>query len=269
MFVLSKIFWLVLNPGNVVTFILFLGSVLLFTRFRRTGRWLVSGACVFLIVVGTIPFGAWLIENLENRFPANPSIPAEIDGVIVLGGTINQFITAARQQPSLSDGAERLTELVYLARRFPDAKLIFSGGSGALVDRGLSEADAARLFYDRMGLTGDRIQYEDESRNTYENAILSQVIAGDSAKSGRWVLVTSALHMPRAMGVFRRTGWNVLAYPVDYLSDGSGRFTLGFNPLVGLGHLNKALREWTGLLAYRILGRTSAIVPSAKVAADN
>lgn len=269
MFVFSKIFWLILNPGNLFTIFLFLGTALLFTRFYRTGRLFVSGAVVFALLVTIFPVGGRLIENLENRFPANVSIPADIDGIIVLGGTINQYLTYTRGQPALTEGGERLTEFVYLARKYPNAKLIFSGGTGALINRELKEADAARVFFTRMGIAGDRILYESESRNTYENALFSRRIAGDTTKTGQWVLVTSALHMPRAMGVFRRVGWNVLANPVDYLTDGKQRFVVGFQPIEALSRLNKAMREWIGLVAYRILGRTSNIVPSANTLPDN
>lgn len=269
MFVLSKIFWLILNPGNLFAFFLICGSILLFTRFRRTGRWFVSGAAAFIVLAGIFPVGSWMIENLENRFPANPDIPVDIDGIVALGGTINTHLTVSRNQPALTDGAERLTELIYLARQYPNARLIFTGGSGALIDDSLREADAARLFFERMGLPENRILYERDSRNTLENATFSQRLAGESARTGKWLLVTSAAHMPRAMGVFRKTGWNIQAFPVDFTSDGQRRFVLGFRPIGGLVTLNTAAREWIGLLAYRILGRTSVIVPSAENLSDN
>jgi len=269
MFVLSKIFWLVVNPGILFAFFVICGSILLFTRFRRTGRWFVSGAAAFIVLVGIFPVGSWMIENLENRFPANPAIPEDIEGIVALGGTINTHLTASRKQPALTDGGERLTELVYLARQHPNARLIFSGGSGELIDDSLKEADAARLFFERMGVPKNRIVYERHSRNTLENALFTQRLAGASARTGKWVLVTSAAHMPRAMGVFRKTGWNIQAFPVDYASDGQRRLRLGFHPISGLTKLNVATREWIGLLAYRILGRTSVIVPSAENLSDN
>jgi uncharacterized SAM-binding protein YcdF (DUF218 family) len=269
MFVLSKIFWIVLNPGNLFAFALLAGTILLFTRYRRTGRILVSGAAVFLLIVAVFPIGASLIERLENRFPGNPDIPRDIAGIIVLGGTINQYLTVTRGQPSMTTGGERLTETVYLGRKFPWARIIFSGGSGALIDQDLKEADAARMFFDRMGMPSNRVEYESASRNTLENARFSLKIAGDSGKNQRWVLVTSAAHMPRAMGVFRKAGWNVIAFPVDYWTDGYLELRLGFYPVAGLTQLNLAMREWMGLIAYRILGRTSAILPSPGTRTDN
>ena len=269
MFVLSKIVWLVLNPANLFTFFLVLGTILLFTRFRRTGRRIVAVTVSIFLLLGLLPVGLWLTANLENRFPANPPIPDDIAGVITLGGTINQYITTARGQPSLTDGGERLTELVHLAHRFPNARLIFSGGSGALIDSSLKEADSARVCFDQMGLSGRNIMYEDRARNTYENALYSKELVGDEAAGRKWVLITSAAHMPRAMGVFRQAGWNIMAYPVDYSTDGRSGFELQFRPIRGLSSLNKAMREWIGLVVYRVLGRTAVVVPSHVSLADN
>ena len=268
MFVISKLFWLILNPVNVFIFVLTLGTVLLLTRFKRMGKKLVLLATGLMLFFAILPVGGWLTERLENRFPGNPEIPHDVAGIIVLGGTINQYITATRGQPSLWAGGERFTEFIYLARRFPKARLIFTGGSGALFDRSLKEADAARVMFDRIGLEKGRVLYERNSRNTVENAEFSRKLAGDRF-FGKWVLVTSAVHMPRAVGVFRKAGWQILPYPVDYLTDGRGSFGAGFRPLGGMMALSRAGREWTGLLAYRILGRIDDLFPGPRRMGDN
>ena len=268
MFELSKLFWLVANPVNIFIFLLTAGAVLMFTRYGRTGRGLVALATGLMLVFAILPVGGWLTEKLENRFPGNPAIPPDIAGIVVLGGTINQYITVSRGQPALTTGGERLTEFLYLARRFPEAKLIFTGGSGALFDQTLKEADAARMFFERMGIGDRTVMYESRSRNTVENATFSRELEGVDP-SEKWVLVTSALHMPRAMGVFRQAGWNVMAYPVDYFTDGRESFTPGFRPLGGLATLNRGGREWLGLIAYRILGRTGTFFPGPVALSDN
>lgn len=269
MFVLSKIVWLVVNPVNLFVFFLVLGTILLFSRFRRAGRLMITCAVGMFLLVGVIPVGFWLTTDLENRFPVNPPIPADIAGIITLGGTINQYITTARGQPALTAGGERLTEFVHLARRFPNARLVFTGGSGALVDTELKEADSARLFFNQMGLSDREIIFDDRARNTHENALFSKELIGKDASRKKWLLITSAMHMPRAMGVFRHAGWNVMAYPVDYLTDGRGGFEPRFRPIIGLASLNTVLREWIGLIAYRVLGRTPVIVPSQASLSDN
>jgi uncharacterized SAM-binding protein YcdF (DUF218 family) len=269
MFALSKIFWIVLNPANIFVFFLLLGTVLLFTRFRRSGRRVLAATVGIFVVLGFLPVGFWLTGNLENRFPVNPPIPEDIAGIVTLGGTINQYITAARGQPALSEGGERLTEFVHLARRFPGARLIFTGGSGALIDTSMKEADAAQVFFNQMGLSDRNIMYENRARNTYENALLSKELVGEDAIGKQWVLITSAAHMPRAIGVFRQTGWNIIAYPVDYITDGRGGFEIQFQPMRGLSSLNSAMREWIGLMVYRALGRTQTLVPSPGSLSDN
>ena len=268
MFVVSKLFWIVANPVNIFVFLLTLGAVLLFTRYSRVGKRLVVCATALMLFFAILPVGSWLTERLENRFPGNPDIPSDIAGIIVLGGTINQYITATRGQPSLTTGGERFTEFVYLARRFPDARLIFTGGSGSLFKQTLREADAARFFFNRMGLGKDRVLYERNSRNTVENAEFSRALAGDLLEQ-RWLLVTSALHMPRAVGVFRKAGWDVLPYPVDYHTDGNNSFEPSFYPLNGIASLSQGGREWIGLVAYRILGRIDEIFPGPDAVADN
>ena len=268
MFVVSKLFWIVANPVNIFVFLLTLGTVLLLTKYKRAGRNLVVAATTLMLFFAVLPIGGWMTERLENRFPANPEIPSDIAGIIVLGGTISQYLTATQGQPALTTGGERFTEFLYLARRFPDARLIFTGGSGALFDQSLREADAARLFFTRMGMAEDRVLYERNSRNTLENAEFSRALAGDLIE-GKWVLVTSAIHMPRAMGVFRKAGWNVIAYPVDYFTDGYNSFEIGFRPLDGMTSLNRSLREWIGLAAYRILGRIDDLFPGPGKVTDN
>jgi uncharacterized SAM-binding protein YcdF (DUF218 family) len=263
MFALSKIFWLIVNPINIFLALFFVGTVLLFTRFKRAGRRVLTFGAAMLLVVGIFPIGDWLTERLENRFPANPKLPDKVAGIIVLGGTINQYLTASREQPSLTGGGERLTEFLYLAKRYPDAKLIFTGGSGSLFQQTFKEAEAAKIFFDRMGLPKNRVLYESRSRNTFENASFSRDIVQDY-ENGQWVLITSAIHMPRAVGVFRKTGWNIVPFPVDYHTDGYNRFQLGFQPIGGLASLDRGVRELIGLIAYRILGRTENLFPSHK-----
>ena len=260
MFVLSKIFWILVNPTTLFFLILFAGTILLFTRYRRTGRLVIAGLCLFVVAVDVIPVGDRMVVALENRFPANPPLPEKVQGIIVLGGTVNQKLTVARGQPSLSDGAERLTEFIGLGYRFPDAQLIFSGGSGSIIDDELKESMVARQFLEQMRFDTGRVIFESQSRNTLENATLSRALIGDRYREP-WILVTSAFHMPRAVGVFRQQGWNVIPWPVDYQTDGSTTYRFTFAPGYGLQRLQRGLREWIGLAAYRLMGRTGSFFP--------
>lgn len=257
-FIASKLFWWIANPGNVLLALLCLGVIALLLGRRRLGTWLAAIVAVLALAVTMLPVGSWLLLPLENRFPS-PQLPAQVDGIVVLGGSIDPIISAARHQPILTDSAERLFAFVALARRYPDAKLIFSGGSAALVDTSEREADVARAVFAAVGLDPARVTFERESRNTYENAIDSKRLA-DPKPGESWLLITSAYHMPRAVGCFRAQDWPVIPYPVDYGTVPTGNpptFTL----LGGLDEVHWALREWIGLTFYRLAGRTDRLFP--------
>ena len=261
MFVLSKIALIVLNMGVWLLVLLLGGTALLWTRWRRVGRWILTGTCLFIAVPSILPIGQMMIATLEDRFPVVEEIKGPVDGIVVLGGTVQQLVTKYRRQPALTDGAERLTEFVALARRFPAAKLVFSGGSGLLTHQDVKETDTARLFFRQLGLDTTRILFEGDSRNTYENALYSYRLAKPKPDE-RWLLVTSAMHMPRAVGAFRKAGWTITPFPVDFHTYGPAQRSFGFNMLSGLGSLAPALREWAGLAVYRLLGRTDTLFPA-------
>ncbi len=257
-FVASKLFWWTVNPGNVLLALLCLGLIALLLRRVRLGIWLVGIVTALGLAVTVLPMGSWLLRPLENRFPAT-ALPAQIDGIIVLGGSINPVLSAARHQPILTDSAERLFAFVALARQYPTARLVFTGGSASVVDTLDREADVARTVLQGLGLDITRVTFERDSRNTYENALFTQRMV--APKPGeRWVVITSAYHMPRAVGCFRALGWPVIADPVDYGTSPDGD-PPSFSLLAGLDGVHWALREWIGLAFYRIAGRTSGFFP--------
>ena len=261
MFAVSKIFWWVFEPANLLLLVLVFSSVLSYVRgYRRVGRRVVAIATACAVAIAVLPLGAWLLRPLEQRFPAVERLPAAATGMISLGGAVDQFRTAARGQVALNDHAERLTAFAALARRYPSLRLVYTGGSGSLLRQDVKEADVARRFFAEAGLDPVRVLYEDRSRNTRENALNCASLLGPALDGQVWVLVTSALHMPRAVGVFRKAGFTVLPYPVDYLTGGgSGGYGAGL--LSGLGLLSKGAHEWLGLIAYRILGWTDDLFP--------
>src|SRR5882672_9405032 len=216
-FFLSKILGFLAAPSNLVMSLGLIGLLLLPTRFARGGWWLAAGSLVVLAMLGFSPIGNALIIPLEQRFPpwdAARGGPAP-DGIIVLGGAISPDVSAARNEPSLNEAAERMTAVPELARRYPDARILFSGGSGALIFDEGNEAEFALRLFESLGIPRARILLEDRSRNTVENALFSKAIA--QPKPGeRWLLVTSGYHMPRSVGIFRKAGFAVEPYPVDW-----------------------------------------------------
>ena len=261
MFALSKIFWWIAAPSNVFLALFVAGIALLWTPWQRSGRQLLAVLAAVAIILAVLPIGTWMIVPLENRFPQIRDIPASVVGVITLGGAVNQFMTVARDQTALSGGVERLTEFVAIARRRPELRLVYTGGSGSLTRQDLKETLVARRLFSEIGFDPARVVYEDQSRNTHENAVMTHALIRPRPDE-TWILITSAMHMPRSVGVFRMAGWKVLPYPVDFKTDGIGgfRYFRGFG--AGLGGLSTAIKEWVGLFAYRVLGRIDSLFPA-------
>jgi uncharacterized SAM-binding protein YcdF (DUF218 family) len=265
------------NPGNLFFVLLLAGTVLLWTPARpdrgasfdargdsparRLGRVLVTLAALIGLVAATAPMGRLARLALEDRFPPPESWPAEVDGVVVLGGMVDPFVSRARGQLILGDAVERLLAFAEFGRRYPRAQLVFSGGSGVLGRQDATEAETLRPHLAQFGLDPARVVFEGRSRNTYENAVFTRDLVRP-APGETWVLVTSAFHMPRAMGAFRRAGWTVVPYPVDYHLEPAQAGAWGFDFLAGFGSLRAALHEWTGLVVYRLTGRTDALFPA-------
>jgi uncharacterized SAM-binding protein YcdF (DUF218 family) len=258
-FAAGKIAWFVAQPSNLLAILFALGLGLRLLRRRRTGYALMGGALAVALVCAVLPVGAWLLAPLENRF-APPSLPERVDGIVVLGGAIQPALSADRGALALNANAERLVAFSALARRYPEARLVFTGGSGDLLRPEHREGDWMGAFLDAVGLPRERVLIERDSRNTDENARFT--LAAAKPKPGEvWVLITSARHMPRAVGIFRRQGWAVLPYPVDYLTPRRVGAAPGFDLLRGLAGLDAAAYEWLGLAYYRLSGRTDAWFP--------
>jgi uncharacterized SAM-binding protein YcdF (DUF218 family) len=258
-FLASKLLWGVLRPNTLALLLAVLGFVLMW-RGRRFGRWPALLGLGWFTAVFALPVAALLTLPLEARFP-RPAPPGQVTGIIVLGGAVEQQLTEAHGIPALNGAAERMTEAVALARRHPGARLVFTGGSSAIMPGGPSEADTARILFADLGLPPERLTFESESRNTWENATLTHRLV--QPKPGEtWLLVTSASHMPRAMGCFRAAGWSVTPWPVNYTTGRDPALWWNWPFPTRLNQAEWALREWVGLVAYRLMGRTDALFPA-------
>lgn len=257
MFAFGKIAEMLLAPANLLLLALWAAVILSARGRERISRHVVALCASLLLVLALVPLGEWLLTPLEDRFPPPAELPATVDGVIILGGTVNPVLSAARGQPSLNGAAERLLALVELERRYPSARLIFTGGSGSVLRQDLKEAPVARQALDRLGMDTGKVTFESQSRTTWENAVLSRDLA--TPRPGQtWLLVTSAWHMPRSVGAFRAAGWDVTAYPVDYATTGR-RAGLGHG--INMPMLTLALHEWLGLAYYRLRGWSDSAFP--------
>jgi uncharacterized SAM-binding protein YcdF (DUF218 family) len=259
-FVASKILWFAAAPITLLMAGALVGAWLVR---RRAGlpRALALACSGALLFVSVAPVGALLIEPLEGRFPPLGADAPAPYGIIVLGGAIDDEASAARGQTILDEGAPRLTEAAILARRFPQARLVYTGGSASLWNSASTEALEGRKLLIALGVDPARITIEDKSRNTDENARFTAALVHPQPDQ-TWLVVTSAYHMPRAMGLFRKAGFSARAYPVDYRSLGDARdWRMNLHPALGLRLFDLAVHEWIGLIAYRVSGRIDEWFP--------
>jgi uncharacterized SAM-binding protein YcdF (DUF218 family) len=263
-FILSKTLGILTVPSHVITLLAVGGLGLLWTRFSRAGRRLLFASLGLVLMLGFLPVGKALILVVEQRFPPWDVSGPPPDGMIVLGGAINPERSAARSMVSINDSAERVTEIAALARRFPEARIVFTGGSANLLIAGPPESAFMLDLLESFGVPRTRVILEERSRNTVENARFTKSLI-EPKPGERWLLVTSAIHMPRAIGAFRQAGLPVEAYPVDWRTDGWSDVWKGpFWPLEGLGKTDFAVKEFAGLLAYWLAGYSSELFPGPR-----
>ncbi|MDA9488915.1 YdcF family protein [Bradyrhizobium sp. CCBAU 11361] len=248
-------------PINLLVELGILSLVLMLTRFAALGRKLAVITLVLLALAASSPLGNLLLYPLESRFPAWDASRGAPDGIIVLGGSVDTDLSAAHRTPVVSHAADRLLAGAELARRYPNARIVFTGGTANLVSTESREADYSAPILEGLGIPRERLTLERDSRNTWENAIFTKQLV--APKPGeRWLLVTSAFHMPRSMGIFRKAGFDVEAYPVDWRMGGrDDLFTFTRVSGDGLARIDVAVREWIGLLTYRVMGRTGELLP--------
>lgn len=260
-FVISKIFWFFAQPANFALLLLLSGLAAAVLARRRLAFSLAVAAFLVLGLSVWSSLGANLLGPLEDRFQRPASLPERIDGIVVLGGGLEGAINKIRGGYELNSAGDRFVETAILARRYPDAKILVSGGSGELLLDGEGDADTAPRLLTALGVASERLILENKSRNTDENARFSMDLIKPQPGE-TWLLVTSAFHMPRSVGLFRKAGFPVIPWPVDYRT--SGAEGIGFfvdNAADSLQNTTLGIREWIGLFAYWLTGRTDQLLP--------
>ena len=258
---LSKIFWLVFHPLSLTMILVALGLLLALRRRKGFGLTLVALGLFVLMVSGLTTTGALLLQPLEARYERPVSFPEDAKGIIVLGGGTKNEVSAARRSYQLAEAGERYVEAVRLALAHDSVPILIAGGIGSLDDAGESDAKSSARLFEAFGIDPERIRTESLSRNTYENAVNSAELL-DPRQGDVYVLITSAYHMPRALALYQKAGFDVVAWPVDYRTTGEEGFTLA----IGDGSENvsmtaTAIHEWIGLITYWATGRTDAVFP--------
>ncbi|MCB1538158.1 MAG: YdcF family protein [Rhodospirillales bacterium] len=254
-FILSKILGALLMPFNLALLALTCAMLALLRRRFALARVLGAAAWVILVAFALLPLGQGMLRGLEDRYAVPDPMPRRVAGIIVLGGALDAETGLTRGAPQINDSAERVGALAALGRRYPLAAIVYTGGIGTLSQQGVPEAGMVRKALEAYGFyPGPRLMLEDKSRTTAENA--AATLAALKPRPGQvWILVTSAWHMPRAMGAFRAAGWNGLVpYPVDYRT-APAQIDWRAAPLQNLTLAQLAIREYLGIVAYRLAGK--------------
>lgn len=260
--VLTRVFWGLVQPTSLVALFLLLGFLLSFRRRPWAGRIMVLLGFFGFCLMAFTTFGYELISPLESRF-GRPAEPVHIDGIVVLGGGMDGAVNTVRHGFELNQSGDRYVEALRLALTHPEAKIVIAAGPAALaLFPEEPESDAAQRFFTAFGIAPSRLILDDKSRNTEENAQFAKNLAGDT--SGQtWLLVTSAFHMPRAVGLFRKANFAVTPWPVDYLTSGAEGVRLKPDEVPeNITVSSIALREWAGLVGYWMVGKTADVFPA-------
>lgn len=260
-FYISKIFWLLAQPLSLSFLLIVAGLVAGGLKWSRLRTLASLGAALILFVTLFTSTGAVLLQALEERIP-RAELPASGPAcIITLGGGFESEVVTTRGGFEMTAAGDRFVETLRLARQFPQARILISGGDGSISGAFEGDAVVGTRFFEAFGVPATRLIRETASRDTYENAGNTEALLKENGLSN-CLLVTSAFHMPRSVGLFRKLGIDVLPWPTDYRT--TGQASLGFDftqPSSNTQLLTTALREWTGLLFYNLAGRTHALFP--------
>lgn len=259
-FVFSKLFWIVISPTNLIILAFILGTLLLIFKADKLARFILLPTALLAGLVLVYPIGDYIIQPLEKRFAKPTEWPPHIDGIIVLGGGEDLKRSVSWKIAELGQGGDRYLAAKALADRYPNAKVIFTGGSGLFLNATSdSEGMIARTIFEQLDIDPSRYILETQSRNTYENFLNTTPLLDPN---GQYMLVTSANHMPRSIGIARRFELNITPYPVDFRSNQGEMRYANFSFSENIETLEKGVKEWLGLVAYYLSGKSETLYPA-------
>ena len=260
-FYLSKIIWIFVSPDSLLVFLLISSFLLILFKRQKAANLLIGLITASTLFLSFYSVGDWMLYPLESRYQHNPQLPEKVDGIIILGGSVNPNLSVEWQQLETNLSHERLSSFIQLSQRFPDAKLIFSGGNASMDRNRPTEAQIVENYFLNSGISAERLYIENKARNTAENVTYSKQLTNPDS-SETWILITTAFHMPRAMGIFCQQNWAVIPFPVDHQTFPPELYMAKFDLLGHASHLELAMHEWLGLLAYYASGKTNDLFPS-------
>ena len=259
---LSELYWLLLQPSTLLLALLVLVLLLLVLRSYALARALLVVALALTLLPAILPVRDVLAVPLEQHHPLRP-LPERVDGIVVLGGAVEWRVTEARGQLALSEAAERMVAAAALAERYPEATLVLTGIFGETLQHEFRPTPGPHTFFSGPEYGARRPVFVGAARSTYEDALFA-LEAAEPGPGETWILVTSALHMPRAVGVFETIGWRVVPYPVDFTTTGRIELRPTLEVIPALVALDKVVREWGALVIYSLTGRTQSLLPEAR-----
>lgn len=248
-FWISKLIWLLVSPDSLLLIVLSVGVLLLWFGRVKWAKMILSVTIVIMLFIALFPVGEWLLYPLESKYPNNVELPHQVDGIIVLSGAEDTITSKNWGSIELGGAAERDLAFMALARKYPEAKLVFTGGTGSMLHQQTKAADIAKELFIQQGIDVERVLFERDSRNTYENVIFTKKLVQPKPDE-TWLLITTSWHMPRSMGIFCKNGWDVIPYPVDHYTQRGNLLRIGFSFGGHLGSLGMGIKEWLGILAY-------------------
>ena len=249
----SKLIWLLVSPDSLLLIWFGVGFFLLWLGKNVWAKRVLGVLLGLMLMVAIFPIGDWLLYPLETKYPHNPQLE-DVDGIIVLSGSENHVLTKSWNQVTVGGAIERNLAFMMLARQHPEAILVFTGGVGSMLQQDYKAADVAKRLFEEQGMDVSQVIFERESRNTWENALLSKELVRPVSGTN-WVLITTAWHMPRSVDVFCKVGWEVTPYPVDFYTQSDNLLRVGWGFLNNFNALVIATKEWIGLTAYRFTGK--------------
>ncbi len=253
--ILYKIFFFIINidvlMGIAILFVVFFRNSE-FRLLKKLREKLSYFVFLVLLLVVIFPAGSFFMWNLENQYPTpQKNKIEEAHGLILLGGFVDAAVWRSRGTESFNPAAGRLISFVKLMREYPDKKYVFTGRGRDFKD-GLGEAEMAQDLFPVFGINSDKITYEDQSKNTEENATFTANLLQED-KNKKWVLVTSAFHLKRSMMLFEAAGFtDLVPYPVDYHTKKEFSFWPNPSLILSFANWHVSIKEVAGILREKI-----------------
>ncbi|MBL0343414.1 MAG: YdcF family protein [Bacteroidetes bacterium] len=242
----------ILSPLTWIVVLMILG----FCMKNGSRKRILFVASFTLLLFFTNPFVAHKVVDIWELQPYNSNaIEQPYDVGILLGGSL-KYYDSLIGRPVYSQSVDRLLQTIALYKERKIKKILLSGGSGVLLEPENKESVLVLRVLLQSGVLLSDVMIENESRNTYENALFSTKIINGKCKGCRVLLITSAFHMRRSIACFKKAGLNVTPFPVDKKSrkpQWTPDRTL-LPDIESLGFWDMLSHEWVGMISYKMAG---------------